>query len=130
MAEEKLEVHLVTPEREVWAGEADMVIARTTEGELGILPGHAPLLGKLKISALAIKSGGETEWAAVDGGFIHVKNNRVDILGEQAELEEEIDVERERRRRDEASAKVGQEEDDEAQREEVAKADVRLGLRG
>ena len=127
MADKKLEVHLVTPEREVWTGEADMVIGRTTEGELGILPDHAPLLGRLKISALAIKTGNDTEWAAVDGGFIHVKNNRVDVLGEHAELEQEIDVERERRRRDEAASKV---DEDEYYRAELAKADVRLGLTG
>lgn len=129
MAENKLEVHLVTPEREVWAGEADMVIARTTEGELGILPSHAPLLGRLKVSALEIRSGSDSERAAVDGGFIHVKNNRVDILGERAELEHEIDVEHERRRRDDAASKVGGDED-EVYRQELAKADVRLGLTG
>ena len=127
MAENKLEVHLVTPEREVWTGEADMVIARTTEGDLGVLRGHAPLLGKLKISALAIRNGNDTQRAAVDSGFLHVKDDRVDILGERAELEHEIDVEQARRRRDEAASRV---DEDEYYRAELAKADVRLGLTG
>ncbi|HYY45121.1 MAG TPA: F0F1 ATP synthase subunit epsilon [Actinomycetota bacterium] len=131
MADNKLDVHLVTPEREVWAGEADMVIARTTEGEIGILPGHAPLLGKLKISALAIKTGGEKTWAAVDGGFIHVKDDRVDVLGEGAELEGEIDVESARRRAQEAEQRLGEGiEDEEEQKRELERARVRVDLGG
>jgi F-type H+-transporting ATPase subunit epsilon len=91
-----LEVHLVTPEREVWAGTADMVIARGVEGEVGILPGHAPLLIRLAISRLAIRAGGAEVVAVVDGGFLHVTSDgsvtRVDVLATFAELASEIDA--------------------------------------
>jgi F-type H+-transporting ATPase subunit epsilon len=91
-----LEVHLVTPEREVWSGEADMVIARGVEGELGILPGHAPLLVRLAISRLSIRAGGGEIVAVVDGGFLHVTSEgsatRVDVLATFADLASEIDA--------------------------------------
>jgi F-type H+-transporting ATPase subunit epsilon len=91
-----IEVHLVTPEREVWAGTADMVIARGVEGEVGILPGHAPLLIRLAISRLAIRAGGAEVVAVVDGGFLHVTSDgsvtRVDVLATFAELASEIDA--------------------------------------
>ncbi len=131
MTEGKLDVHLVTPEREVWTGEADFVLARTTEGDLGILVGHAPLLGQLQISALAIESSGQKEWAAIDGGFLHVKDDRVDVLGEHAEMESEIDPDKERSRMQEAESKIGagdDDHDDASQRAERDKAQVRLGL--
>jgi F-type H+-transporting ATPase subunit epsilon len=91
-----LEVHLVTPEREVWSGEADMVIARGIEGEVGILAGHAPLLIRLAISRLAVRTGGAEIVAVVDGGFLHVTSDqsvtRVDVLATFAELATEIDA--------------------------------------
>ena len=91
-----LEVHLVTPEREVWSGEADMVIARGIEGEVGILAGHAPLLIRLAISRLAVRTGGAEIVAVVDGGFLHVTSDqsvtRLDVLATFAELATEIDA--------------------------------------
>jgi F-type H+-transporting ATPase subunit epsilon len=90
-----LEVHLVTPEREVWSEEADMVIARGVEGEVGILAGHAPLLIRLAISRLGIRTGDTEVVAVVDGGFLHVTSEesatRVDVLATFAELASEID---------------------------------------
>jgi F-type H+-transporting ATPase subunit epsilon len=90
MAEErsgKLEVHVVTPEQEVWTGQADMVVATAIDGEIGILPGHAPLLAALDVGRLSIDTGGGSkEEAAVDGGFLHVKDDRVDVLAEHAEM--------------------------------------------
>ena len=94
---ELLNVDLVAADRQVWSGEATMVIARTTDGDIGILPGHAPVLGVLKGSAVQIRTGdGGTVVAAVHGGFLSVADNRVAILAELAELAEEIDVEQER----------------------------------
>src|SRR5437870_7206149 len=95
------EVFLVTPEREVWSGQATIVIARGTEGEVGIQNGHAPMLIQLGIGPLFIQpADGERIAAAVDGGFLHVvtveEETRVDILGESAELATEIAVERAR----------------------------------
>ena len=129
MAENTLEVHVVTPEREVWSGEADMVIARAVNGELGILPGHAPLLALLGIGPLQIVSGGDREKAVVDGGFLHVNNDRVDVLAEHAELESEIDTSEARRREEEARRRLEQEHTEDA-RAELAKAVTRLNLSG
>jgi F-type H+-transporting ATPase subunit epsilon len=128
------EAFLVTPEREVWSGRATMVVARGTEGEVGILSGHAPMLIQIGISALFIHTeAGERIAAAVDGGFLHVVTNdgetRVDILAEYADLEQEIDVDRERGRAQEAERRVRERDDTEALTE-LAKATVRLDLRG
>ena len=91
----KLKVGLVSPEREVWAGEADHVIAQTIEGSMGILPGHAPVLGVLVDgSVVRIKPADGQDWvsAVVGGGFFSVAADEVSVLAEQAELGEDINV--------------------------------------
>src|SRR5438067_11287733 len=95
---ERLDVHVVTPEQEVWTGEADLVVATAIDGEIGILPGHAPLLAALDVGRLSIDTGGSKEDAAVDGGFLHVKDNRVDVLAEHAEMGGDVEEFKERRR--------------------------------
>ena len=88
-------VELVSVERLLWSGEARMVIARTTEGELGVLPGHAPLLGELApggIVRIQQEDGGEELVFAVHGGFLSVTDDGVSILAELAERADEIDV--------------------------------------
>jgi F-type H+-transporting ATPase subunit epsilon len=94
MADEPLQVELVSADSKVWSGEASFVLARTTDGELGVLPDHAPLLSVLVESVVLIRGdgGGEAQVAAVDGGFISVANNRVSILAEHAQLSEDIDA--------------------------------------
>jgi F-type H+-transporting ATPase subunit epsilon len=81
-----LHVNLVAVEEEIWSGEAEMVVARTTEGELGVLPGHAPLLGQLaEPSQVRIKfSGGEQQAYDVTGGFLSVTAEGVTVLAENA----------------------------------------------
>jgi F-type H+-transporting ATPase subunit epsilon len=82
----QLHVQLVAVEEKVWSGEADMVVARTTEGELGVLPGHAPLLGQLaEPSEVRIKSGGGESAYQVTGGFLSVTAEGVTILAESCE---------------------------------------------
>ena len=83
-----LHVELVSVEREVWSGEADMLVARTTEGEIGILPGHAPLLGELAEGHdVRIRQAGGAEIAVqVSGGFLSVTESGVTILAEAATL--------------------------------------------
>lgn len=83
-----LHVELVSVEREVWSGEADSVVARTTEGEIGILPGHAPLLGQLAEGYdVRIHQQGGTELVVnVAGGFLSVTDEGVTILAESATL--------------------------------------------
>jgi F-type H+-transporting ATPase subunit epsilon len=88
----------VAVERKIWSGEARMVIARTTEGELGILPGHAPLLGQLAEGGVVTIRGAEGEdlVVAAHGGFVSVTERGVSILAETAEISTEIDVQRAR----------------------------------
>jgi F-type H+-transporting ATPase subunit epsilon len=82
----QFQVELVSVEAMVWAGEADMVVARTTEGELGVLAGHAPLLGELRDpSRVRIKNEGQDEIAYdIAGGFLSITNDGVTILAERA----------------------------------------------
>ncbi|HZD80210.1 MAG TPA: F0F1 ATP synthase subunit epsilon [Actinomycetota bacterium] len=130
-----VEVHVVTPEREVWSGQAEMVIARGVDGEVGILGGHAPLLVRLAIGHLrVIRDGQEDFVSVVDGGFLHVSIpesgiTRVDVLGSNAALLSEIDVELERRRQEEMERRIEAGDDAEAHAE-LAKALARLSLRG
>jgi F-type H+-transporting ATPase subunit epsilon len=87
-------VTVVSPEREVWSGQADMVVARGTEGDVGILPGHAPMLVALGERPVRIVHGAQEEIVLVHGGFLHVtpgeEETRVDILAEEAELASEV----------------------------------------
>jgi F-type H+-transporting ATPase subunit epsilon len=89
-----LDVHLVTPEREVWTGEASFVVVRGVDGDLGILPRHTPLLAALAVGPVFIDADGSRTAAVVDGGFLHVAHEddttRVDILAEHAVLEDEV----------------------------------------
>ena len=78
-----LNVELVSPTQQVWSGQATMVSARTTDGDLGILPGHTPLFGVLVDGAVSIKGvDGTTKEFNVQGGLLSVSNNRVSILTE------------------------------------------------
>lgn len=101
----KLNVEVVSAERLVFAGEADMVIAPGATGVLGILPRHAPLLTSLMPGALRIKQDGDEVVMAVSGGFLQVYDNRVEVLTDAAERAEEIDEARalEARRRAESA---------------------------
>ncbi|MGN9911687.1 F0F1 ATP synthase subunit epsilon [Phytohabitans sp. LJ34] len=83
----QLHVEVVAVEEKVWSGEAEMLVARTTEGELGVLPGHAPLLGQLaEPSQVRVKvSGGEEIAYDVAGGFLSITDQGVTVLAESAE---------------------------------------------
>ncbi len=108
-----LHVELVSAERVVWSGDAVRVIARTVAGDVGILPGHAPLLSALSHGVVDIQSTeGETWVAAVSDGFLSVADDRVSVLSEYAELSHEIDVEK--ARADVERAKAAGEDDTEA----------------
>jgi len=98
-----MNVELVAPDRMVWSGEADMVIARTTDGDIGILPGHEPTLGVLVPSPVRIRRDGQDELvAAVHGGFLSVTRDSVSVLAEVVELAEDIDTSRARQALDRA----------------------------
>ena len=93
-----MQVELVSVERPLWSGEATAVFARTIEGEIGILPGHAPLLGALAPGWLVRiqQADGVEQRVAVHGGFLSVRPDGVSVLAEMAESAEEIDVARAR----------------------------------
>jgi F-type H+-transporting ATPase subunit epsilon len=124
MADDQLHVELVAADRTVWSGEATMVIARTTEGDVGILRNHAPILSLLVDGVVDIETAdGETLIAAVDAGFLSVANNRVSILSEHAELSHEINVERARLELEQGESA---DDDDEAMQVVVRRAEARI----
>jgi F-type H+-transporting ATPase subunit epsilon len=104
MAEMKVE--LVAVERRVWSGEASFVFARTTVGEIGVLPGHEPTLAQLEDAGIVRidSTDGNSTTVAVHGGFLHITPEGVTILAESAEIGEEIDVSRARAALDRADA--------------------------
>jgi F-type H+-transporting ATPase subunit epsilon len=77
-----LQVELVAADRKVWEGDAEMVVARTVDGELGILPGHTPLLGVLVEGEVRINTGQDTHTATIGGGFLSVDRDKVIIVAE------------------------------------------------
>jgi F-type H+-transporting ATPase subunit epsilon len=89
-----LKIDIVTAERVVYTAEADIVIAPGVEGQLGILPHHAPLMTILQAGELVVRKGGEEESLAISGGFLEVRPDRVIVLADQAERAEEIDASR------------------------------------
>ena len=90
-----LQVELVSADRLVWSGEASMIIARTSEGDVGILPGHAPLLSVMLDGVVDVTTvDGETWVAAVDAGFLSVADDRVSVLAEHAEMAHDINLEK------------------------------------
>lgn len=79
---------IVTPEGVVWSGESDFVVARTTEGEIGILTGHEPLMAALATGVVVVESGKDTITIGTYGGFLQVLNNQVTLLTDRAEVSE------------------------------------------
>ncbi|ACY99444.1 MULTISPECIES: F0F1 ATP synthase subunit epsilon [Thermomonospora] len=108
-----LKVGLVSPEREIWSGEASMVVAQTIEGQLGILPGHAPVLGVLldgSVVKIQPADGSPEITAMVGSGFVSVAFDEVSVLAEQAELGSDVDVEAARQALQAAQAQGGGDE--------------------
>jgi F-type H+-transporting ATPase subunit epsilon len=114
----ELHVELVAADRQVWSGEANLVVARTTSGDIGVMPGHQPLLGVLESGPVTIRTNEGTVVAAVHGGFISFADNKLSLLAEIAELADEIDAQRAERALERAKA------DDDAAAER--RAEVRL----
>ena len=98
-------VELVSPERILWSGEADMVVCRTTDGDIAFLSNHAPFIGALGIGMVKIEEpGGQQTKFAVHGGFVEVSHNKVVLLSDVAEVATDIDVARAREAKDRAEA--------------------------
>jgi F-type H+-transporting ATPase subunit epsilon len=97
-----IHLEIVTPEKRAYVGDVDEVIVPGSEGELGILPHHAPLISALGHGVLRVKRGGQEEQFAIFGGFLQVRPGRVVVLAETADLASDIDLERAERARREA----------------------------
>ncbi|VEF46480.1 ATP synthase F1 subunit epsilon [Bacillus freudenreichii] len=89
-----LKVSIVTPDGPVYNSEVEMISTKAETGELGILPGHIPLVAPLQIGAVRLKNGSKTEYVAVSGGFLEVRPEEVTILAQAAETAENIDFAR------------------------------------
>ncbi|MEO5884780.1 MAG: F0F1 ATP synthase subunit epsilon [Candidatus Limnocylindrales bacterium] len=95
-------LEIVTPERLAYSDEVDSVTLPGVEGELGVLPGHAPLVSTLGVGELRIKKGGTEESFAIVGGFLQVRPDKVVVMAETADMASEIDVEKAQEARREA----------------------------
>jgi F-type H+-transporting ATPase subunit epsilon len=125
-----LQVELVSPERILFSGEADMVIARTLGGgELAFLTGHAPFVGALDIATVTVRTAEGDQLVAVHGGFVEVSNDTVTILSDVAELADQIDVDRARAAQERAEQHAAVDHDAEADAA-VKRAHVRLAAAG
>jgi F-type H+-transporting ATPase subunit epsilon len=103
-----LQVALVVPDRELWSGEARTVVAKTMEGDIGVLTGHSPVFGILAEGSLVeIFTDDSSVKAAVSGGFLSVADDQVSILAAQAQLGQDVDTAEARREIDAAQAEIG-----------------------
>jgi len=130
-----MQVEVVSPERILFSGEADMLTCRTSSGDIAFLPNHAPFIGLLAIHPVVITlSAGGKEEVAVHGGAVEVSENRVIVLSDVAEVKEDIDVDRARASKSDAERKLsGGISDEEAKEEaeaQLRRAEVRLEVAG
>ncbi|WP_033827521.1 F0F1 ATP synthase subunit epsilon [Bacillus andreraoultii] len=101
-------VSIVTPDGPVYDSDVEMVSTKALSGELGILPGHVPMVAPLAIGAVRLKKGDTSELVAVSGGFLEVRPDKVTILAQAAETAEEIDLERAIRAKQRAEERMRQ----------------------
>jgi F-type H+-transporting ATPase subunit epsilon len=127
-----IQLEVVTPERRVLSEEVDQVVVPGLGGELGILPGHTPLISQLQTGVLSYSQGGRTSQLHVSGGFLEVRDDHVSVLAEIAERPEEIDAAGARLAREQVEKRMnswtGTEEDLEVAKVEFDRATVRLQL--
>jgi F-type H+-transporting ATPase subunit epsilon len=126
-----MRVRLVVPEGEVWGGNADRVVAKTLDGDIGLLTGHTPVLGILApgslVRILPEGAAGAEGWiqAAVGGGFLSVADDKVSILAREAALGTEVDKSAVRSALDSAAGAAGSEQDEDAARVAYLTAQLR-----
>jgi F-type H+-transporting ATPase subunit epsilon len=125
-----MQVDLVSPEKMLFSGEATLVVARTSDGDAAFLANHAPFIGSLGVGPVHIRTvAGADIYAAVHGGFVEVRNNKVTILSDVAELATDIDVNRANAAKAKLEAKQHELSDAEAAAA-LRRAHVRLQLAG
>lgn len=131
---EKIQLEVVTPERSLLDEPVEMVTVPGSNGELGILPGHTPLISQLKTGILTYVQEGKSSQLHVSGGFVEVRDDKVSVLSEVAERPEEIDSAKARSTRERLEKQIGSwtgtEDELELARVELARAEVRLQLAG
>jgi F-type H+-transporting ATPase subunit epsilon len=129
---DKIQLEVVTPERRVLAEPVDMVTVPGLGGELGILPGHTPLISQLQTGILTYVDSGKSFQLHISGGFVEVRDDHVAVLTEVAERPEEIDVTRARQSRERLEKQLnnwsGSEDDLEITRTKLERSVVRLQL--
>ncbi len=128
-----LKLEIVTPEKRVLDANVDSVTITTATGEAGILPNHVPLISALKPGILTYTANGATAKLAVSGGFVEVNGNTVSVLADTASKADEIDLDAAKSDRESAemaltAAASGPLEENEAVREQLAAANVRISL--
>lgn len=118
----KMPIEIVTPERKVYANQANLIIANGGDGMIGVMAGHTPVVTTMKISTLRVQTDAGEHTIAVSGGFLEVKPEGVTVLAESAELTEEIDVDRAMRSKERAERRLAQSgtENFDARRAELA----------
>ena len=124
-------LEIITAERQVYSDEVDAVVAPGIEGQLGILPHHAPLMTVLQPGELLIRKGGEEAYLAVTGGFMEVLGNKVTILADAAERSDEIDEQRAQEAIEQAQERIrnrGSDEQLEEALRSLRRAQVRVGI--
>ncbi|MBB5323990.1 F-type H+-transporting ATPase subunit epsilon [Anoxybacillus tepidamans] len=107
-----IKVSVVTPDGPVYEADVEMVSTKAKSGELGILPGHIPLVAPLEIGAVRLKKDGKTELIAVSGGFLEVRPDKVTVLAQAAEKAEDIDVARAKAAKERAERRLQAKQDD------------------
>ena len=129
---DRLQLDVITPERRLISEQVDAVTLPGLGGELGILPGHTPLISQLQTGVLAYTQGPTTRRLLVSGGFVEVNDDRVSVLADLAEFPEEVDAQSARREREEAERRLGNftgaPEELAAVRAELDRANARLQL--
>lgn len=130
--EKTLTLDMVTPERSALSAQAEFVVLPAWGGEMGILPGHAPFLVQLKPGEVRVTEGGAVRAFAISGGFAEIRDNRVELFAETAEMAEQIDEERSRQSLELAKATVSRKDIDSltlaAAEAAMRRAQVRLGV--
>lgn len=101
-----MQLNVVTPDGTVFEGQVELVSVKTTEGEIGIMPMHIPLVSPLEIGAVRVTKDNKKELIAVSGGFVEVRPDEVNILAESAELASQIDVARARAAKERAERRL------------------------
>ena len=126
-----LAVQVVSPERVLYEGRAEMVVCRPADGEIAFLPGHEPFLGALGVAKVrALLPGGGEQVVAVHAGFVDVSHDRVIVLSDVAELPEQIDVPRAEQARRRAEEALAANEDDAEAQAALSRALLRLDVAG